>query len=101
MSGNVKNRVLLQSRRLSIYLVHYSEGHQIAPHLDMVSQGKLIKLNVVLVKPTVGGEFLCENTIFNVLGRIILFRPDLYTHQVSKITSGNRWLLSIALTRHC
>lgn len=101
MSGNVKNRVLLQSRRLSIYLVHYSEGHQIAPHLDMVSEGTLLKLNLILVKPRAGGEFLCDKTVFNLLGRVILFRPDLYTHQVSRITSGNRWLLSIALTRHC
>ncbi|TCO76069.1 2OG-Fe(II) oxygenase [Chromatocurvus halotolerans] len=100
MARNVKNRVLFHSRRLSIYLVHYSEGHQIAPHLDMVSEGRLYKLNVVLVKPRAGGEFLCERSILNVLGRVIVFRPDLYRHEVSRIRSGNRWLLSFALTHY-
>ncbi|NBB92599.1 MAG: 2OG-Fe(II) oxygenase [Gammaproteobacteria bacterium] len=99
MSSKVKNRVLFQSRRLSIYLVRYSAGHRIVPHVDMVAEGRLYKLNCVLVKPRAGGEFVCERNIFNLLGRIILFRPDLYRHRVSRIERGNRWLLSFALTR--
>ncbi len=99
MSGLVKNRVLFQSRRLSVYLVRYSAGHQIIPHVDMVSEGRLYKLNLVLVKPKTGGEFRCERNLFNCFGRIILFRPDLYQHSVSRIERGNRWLLSFALTR--
>lgn len=96
--ANVKNRILFQSRRLNIYLVHYSAGHRIAPHVDMVSEGRLYKLNCVLVKPRRGGAFTCEKHIFNIFGRLILFRPDLHSHQVSEIKSGNRWLLSFALT---
>lgn len=97
MPGIVKNRILFQSRRLSIYLVRYSPGHRIVPHVDMVSEGRLYKLNCVLVKPRAGGKFSCERTIFNLFGRMILFRPDLYRHQVSKIERGSRWLLSFAL----
>ncbi len=100
MSANVKNRILFHSRRLSVYLVHYSSGHRIAPHVDMVSEGRLYKLNCVLVKPRRGGEFSCEKTLFNLLGRLVLFRPDLHQHQVSRIESGNRWLLSFALTQY-
>jgi len=99
MQEKVKNRVLLQSRRLSIYLVRYPAGHAIAPHVDMVSEGRLYKLNCVLIKPESGGEFSCERSIFNLFGRIILFRPDLYRHEVSRIERGRRWLLSFALTR--
>jgi len=51
VSEKVKNRVLFQSRRLSIYLVRYSAGHAIVPHVDMVSEGRLYKLNCVLIKP--------------------------------------------------
>ncbi len=98
MPGKVKNRVLLQSRYLSIYLVRYSTGHRIVPHVDMVSEGRLYKLNCVLIKPGAGGEFICERNIFNLFGRLILFRPDLYQHQVSRIEQGSRWLLSFALT---
>lgn len=99
MSQLVKNWVLFQSRRLSIYLVRYSAGHQIVPHVDMVSEGRLYKLNLVLVKPASGGEFRCEGSLLNCSGRIIVFRPDLYQHSVTKIERGTRWLLSFALTR--
>lgn len=98
-NANVRNRVLFRSRRLSIYLVHYAAGHRIMPHIDGVAEGRLYKLNCVLVKPRRGGEFFCERTLFNLLGRLVLFRPDLYPHQVSRIEVGSRWLLSFALTR--
>lgn len=97
MPDNVKTRILFRSRRFSVYLVRYSEGHSIMPHLDMIAQGRLYKFNWVLIKPKKGGEFRCDNNIFNLFGRFILFRPDLYQHQVSKIESGQRWLLSFAL----
>jgi len=99
MRSRVKNRVLFQSTRLSIYFVRYSAGHRIVPHVDMVSEGKLYKFNCVLVKPKAGGKFSCEKYIFNLFGRFILFRPDLYRHEVSTIKRGNRWLLSFALNR--
>lgn len=98
MSAKVKNRILFRSRRFSISLVRYSQGHNIMPHLDMIAEGRLYKFNWVLVKPKEGGEFICDRTLFNLFGRFILFRPDLYQHQVSKIERGQRWLLSFALT---
>lgn len=97
MAGKVKNRVLLRSRRLSIYLVHYASGHQVLPHVDGVSEGRLYKLNCVLVKPRRGGRFSCERTLFNLRDRLVLFRPDLHEHRVSRIEAGSRWLLSFAL----
>ncbi|MHA7817982.1 MAG: 2OG-Fe(II) oxygenase [Pseudohaliea sp.] len=97
--ANVRNRVLFQSRCLSIYLVHYAEGHRVMPHVDMVAEGRLYKLNCVLVKPRRGGEFSCERSIFDLLGRLVLFRPDRYQHEVTRIEDGSRWLLSVALNR--
>lgn len=99
MLSKVKTRILFRSRRLNVYLVHYGQGHKIVPHVDMVSGGRLYKLNWVLIKPEAGGQFVCEKNVFNLFGRLILFRPDLYRHQVSTIERGNRWLLSFALTR--
>lgn len=98
MPEKVKTRILLRSTFVNIYLVRYPEGHKVSPHLDMIAQGRLYKLNCVLVKPKKGGEFLCEKNIFNLFGRVILFRPDCYRHRVSTIERGNRWLLSFALT---
>jgi len=98
MEQKVKTRILLRSRRLNIYLVHYRAGHRIVPHVDMVSEGKLYKFNWVLIKPKAGGEFICERPIFNLFGRFILFRPDIHEHEVSRIDRGSRWLLSFAAT---
>ncbi|MDR9426151.1 MAG: 2OG-Fe(II) oxygenase [Marinobacter sp.] len=99
MTAKVRTRVLFHSRHLNIYLVRYPEGHKVVPHVDMVSEGRLYKLNLVLKKPDAGGRFLCEKNIFDLGGRLYLFRPDLYQHRVSRIERGNRWLLSFALTR--
>jgi len=99
MVEKVKNRVLFQSRRFSIYLVRYAAGHAIVPHVDMVAEGRLYKLNIVLVKPKGGGEFICEKNVLNLFGRVIVFRPDLYRHRVSRIEHGSRWLLSFAVIR--
>lgn len=98
MAAKVKTRILFHSRRLNIYLVRYPEGHKVGPHVDMIAAGRLYKLNWVLAKPEAGGQFICEKTIVNLFGRLYLFRPDLYQHQVSRIERGNRWLLSFALT---
>lgn len=98
MAAVVKTRVLFYSKRLSIYLVRYPQGHKVVPHVDMVASGRLYKLNLVLKKPRSGGKFICEQNIFNLAGRAYLFRPDLHMHRVSRIKEGNRWLLSFALT---
>ena len=100
MSAGVKTRVLFHYKHLSIYLVRYPEGHKVVPHVDMISGGRLYKLNCVLVKPESGGEFVCDKSLFNLFGRLILFRPDLHQHRVSRIERGSRWLLSFALTRN-
>ncbi len=100
MTAKVKTRILLRSKRLNVYLVRYPEGHRVAPHLDMVSEGRLYKFNCVLKKPRAGGEFACEKNLLNLANRLILFRPDLHQHEVSRIERGSRWLLSFAYNRN-
>lgn len=94
---SIINRTFLYTQRFAINLVTYSEGHFVSRHLDMVSSGRLYKLNFVLVRPKQGGIFETEGVIFSLFNRIILFRPDLYEHSVTKIVSGKRVLLSFAL----
>jgi hypothetical protein len=91
------NRTLLTTRRLAINLVTYSEGHRVPRHLDMIESGRYYKLNFILVNAKRGGVFETEAVIFSLFNRIILFRPDLYDHSVSKIEKGKRVLLSFAL----
>ncbi|MFE8073361.1 2OG-Fe(II) oxygenase [Marinobacteraceae bacterium S3BR75-40.1] len=97
MLAQVKNRILFRSRYLNVYFVRYPEGHKVVPHVDMIAGGQLYKLNCVVRQPKEGGHFECERNLFNLFDRIVLFRPDLHRHSVSKIQRGSRWLLSFAL----
>jgi len=67
--------------------------------VDGVAEGKRNKLNWILVKPAAGGRFLCGQTLVNLFDRFVVFRPDLYAHEVTTIERGTRWLLTFALNR--
>ena len=60
----------------------------------MVDSGKHYRLNIVLKKARLGGEFICPDAIFQ-RKRIKFFRPDISEHQVTKVVAGSRYLLSI------
>ncbi|WP_111977159.1 2OG-Fe(II) oxygenase [Algibacillus agarilyticus] len=79
--------------KFDCYLLRFPTGSEIKPHTDNVTQGKHYRLNIVLKKAKIGGEFICHNPLFQT-NRIKLFRPDISTHQVLKITAGTRYLLS-------
>ncbi|WP_026294447.1 hypothetical protein [Salinimonas chungwhensis] len=93
----VFNTTLLRSRRLSVNIVTYHEGHRVLQHNDPMGSGRYFKFNMVLIKPTKGGNFSCEKVIFSLFDRIFFFRPDKYLHSVSKIEKGKRKLLSVAM----
>jgi len=90
-----------------LVLIHYPTGSYIHWHTDPVPKGlKHFRLNIVLVKAN-GGDFYCrtvslnpegEDGTFWKVGRFVLFRPDIQPHRVSKIVSGERWVLSIGWT---
>lgn len=76
------------------YLIYYPKGVGIPPHQDKVDKGAHYRLNLILWKPVLGGEFKCEKSIFSS-NRIKLFRPDQELHSVTPIEQGNRWVLSL------
>lgn len=79
---------------LDIYLIKYPPGSFIPPHKDPCDGHRHYRLNIILKPAITGGVFKCDSVIFQ-WGRIVLFRPDVVTHEVSMITSGLRWVLSI------
>lgn len=76
------------------YIIRYREGSHVPPHRDPNPAGKHYRLNIVIKRARKGGEFQCDQTIFQS-NRIKLFRPDLYKHSVSKVEEGSRYVLSI------
>lgn len=75
------------------YLIRYPEGSEIPPHTDPVTSGRHYRLNVILVSPRSGGEFVCANPLF-ATRRIKLFRPDACEHCVTRVVGGSRYVLS-------
>ena len=77
-----------------IYLLRFPEGSEIPEHRDPVEQGKHYRLNVILRKSRMGGEFKCMQPIW-ASRRINLFRSDISPHSVTQVTSGTRYVLSV------
>ncbi len=87
---------LLESERLNFdcYLLYYPEGSEIPQHFDKVESGRHYRMNIVLKKADVGGDFVCQDVIFSKY-RTNIFRPDIAEHSVTKIEKGYRLVLSI------
>ncbi|MBB1303637.1 MULTISPECIES: 2OG-Fe(II) oxygenase [Pseudoalteromonas] len=80
--------------KFDTYLIKFPVGSEIKPHTDKVKKGKHFRLNLIIKRAQLGGEFMCENTLFQSK-RIKLFRPDITQHAVTKIEKGSRYILSI------
>ena len=80
--------------KFDVYLLKFPQGSEIKQHVDTVTSGKHFRLNIVLKKAKQGGEFICNDLIFET-ARIKLFRPDICTHSVTEVVRGERYVLSI------
>jgi hypothetical protein len=77
-----------------LYILRFPDGTEVPPHRDPVTARRHYRLNIILKRPRSGGEFLCEDPIFETR-RIKLFRPDVSVHAVTKVAGGTRYVLSL------
>jgi hypothetical protein len=77
-----------------LYLLRFPDGTEIPSHRDPVTERRHFRLNIILKRPRSGGEFSCQDPIFETK-RIKLFRPDLSLHSVSRVEGGSRYVLSL------
>ncbi len=77
-----------------LYLLRFRAGTVVPPHRDRVERGRHYRLNLILRAARRGGEFVCARPIY-VSRRIKFFRPDLETHEVTRIEEGTRYVLSL------
>lgn len=73
-------------------VIRYVAPVDLPAHTDEVDGHKHFRLNIVFGSK---GEFEAE-TIFNLLGRVILFRPDKSKHSM-KLRDGRRYVLSFGV----
>lgn len=91
---------LLESKlfKFDVYLLKYPVGSYIDVHIDPSPEGyEHHRLNVILKKPKKGGTFVLDHV--DQTGRIHKFRPDIQEHNLHRIESGTRWVLSIGWLR--
>ena len=84
--------------KFDLYLLKFPEGCELPPHQDEVDHGKHYRLNIVLKNAKEGGDFICKSPIYSN-HRVYFFRSDISEHSVSKVITGNRYLLSLGWVR--
>ena len=77
-----------------IYLLKFEPGSEIQPHTDQVDSGRHFRLNLIVRHPKEGGDFHCDETIYESRS-LKIFRPDISEHSVSQILAGTRYVVSI------
>jgi len=78
---------------IDCYILRFKKGAYVPPHIDPIKRGRHFRLNIIL-QQALGGEFIAEKTIIDTKW-VKLFRPDLYTHSVTTVREGTRYVLSI------
>ncbi len=87
---------LFHGRSSDAYLLRFPEGCRVPPHVDPVPGKRHYRLNVTLVRPEGGGQFMGGDPIFS-FGCLVLFRPDLHEHSMTRIYAGHCIMLSIGV----
>lgn len=83
-----------------LYLLRYGEGAFVSPHIDPVPGHRHFRLNIFLKNAKFGGRFdLGVGKAIWSHPRAQLFRPDIYTHSVTKVLKGTRYVLSLGWLR--
>jgi len=88
---------LLRLPAVDAYLLRFPEGSHVPRHVDPVPGRRHWRLNVTLVAPGDGGEFVCGRA-WRLGRRVTLFRPDRDVHSVTRVTRGTRVVLSVGWT---
>lgn len=88
--------------KCDLYILRYKPGSYINAHVDPISLSENHhRINIVLRK-AIGGMFAVRSNSHLVqtyfFKRIVYFRPDICIHEVTKVLSGTRYVLSLGWT---
>lgn len=99
-NGTYMKFVMLYSEKFKfdMYLLKFPTGAYLDNHRDKAPEGyEHHRLNIVLNSGYKGGKFIIKGKAQK--GRIFRFRPDKYTHKVTPVKEGTRYVLSIGWLR--
>jgi hypothetical protein len=81
---------------IDVYLLKWPIGSFVKKHVDTVQPGeKHYRCNIFLWKAKRGGHFECYGPKIVDLPFMQVFRPDIHEHEVTLVTEGVRFVLSI------
>lgn len=88
-----RKMLISQGKTWDCWLIHYPAGSDIPEHTDPARNDENhYRCNIVLTDP--GGGIFHGKTFFNLFGRVIFFRPDIWPHYITKVENGSRYVLS-------
>lgn len=94
LGSGYEKLTLLKFPCLDMHLIRFPKGSHIDPHVDPAPKGRQWRMNVVLKVCEQGGDFVCPNAFVN-WRRLKIFRPDVQTHEVTRVTEGDRLVLTV------
>ena len=95
LNTNYQKLVICNFGFFDINLIKIPTGTTIPWHTDPIINKRHYRLNIDLIKPSVGGHF--HGKSIWKLPRITLIRPDIHPHNVSEIFRGHAIILSIGI----
>lgn len=87
---------LFKGENADAYLLRFPKGSSVPPHRDKVPGKRHFRLNITLRQARGGGEVRGMDPIFQ-LGPIVLFRPDIDEHSMTRVYAGHCLMLSIGV----
>ena len=94
-TGYQKLEIWISKRfKFDIHLLRYPVGSYVPQHIDptLFDAFEHHRINIILRPAIRGGKFILKGK--SQEGRIHRFRPDKYTHNVTEIKEGTRYVLS-------
>lgn len=103
-STGYEKMLIFQIGRCDCYLLRFQQNSFVGPHVDKTENGRHFRLNITLKRARLGGIFYCQKnpTKLNLSrnsNRVVLFRPDILEHSLSKVFEGELRMLSVGWVR--
>ena len=84
-----------------LYILRMKPEGYVPWHRDKLKNTELkhYRCNFIIKHAKVGGRFIMDGNPLFKFWRLVVFRPDIVQHRVSKVEKGTRYILSLGFTK--